>query len=104
MLFAIPVALSAALYTALFAPARVRAFVKPVVEIMAALPSVVVGFLAGIWLAPMIERHTLGTLLLGPMVPVVILTGALLWQRLVPAEARRRAPHGVELAMTLVLV
>jgi phosphate transport system permease protein len=103
MLFAIPVALSAALYTALFASAGVRAFVKPVVEIMAALPSVVVGFLAGIWLAPMIERHTLGTLLLGPMVPVVILCGALLWER-VPARTRRRAPHGVELGMTLVLV
>src|SRR5258706_819795 len=103
MLFAIPVALSAALYTALFAPARLRSFVTPVVEIMARLPSVVVGFLAGIWLAPMIERNTVGTLLLGPMVPVVILCGALLWQR-VPAEARRRAPHGVELGMTLVLV
>ena len=31
--------------------------VKPTVEIMAALPSVVLGFLAGLWLAPRVEAH-----------------------------------------------
>ncbi len=38
---------------------------------MAALPSVVIGFLAGLWLAPLVERTTVGTLLLAPMVPLV---------------------------------
>ena len=33
---------------------------KPVVEIMAALPSVVLGFLAGLWLAPVVERIVRG--------------------------------------------
>ena len=41
-----------------------RRLVKPVVEIMAALPSVVIGFLAGLWLAPLVEQTTVGTLLL----------------------------------------
>ena len=71
LLFAIPVALGAALYAAVFAAPAVRRLVKPVVEIMAALPSVVIGFLAGLWLAPLVERTTVGTLLLAPMVPLV---------------------------------
>ena len=41
-----------------------KAYVKPVVEIMAALPSVVLGFLAGLWLAPMVERVVPGLFLL----------------------------------------
>ena len=63
MLFAVPIALAAALYTSVFATPRVKRFVKPIVEIMAALPSVVLGFLAGLWLAPLIQKATLSTLL-----------------------------------------
>lgn len=55
--FSVPVALLAAIYTALFLPARVKAWVKPTLEVMAALPSVVVGLLAALWLSPMIERN-----------------------------------------------
>ena len=61
---------------------------KPVVEIMAALPSVVLGFLAGLWLAPMIERVVPGLFLL----PLVAHRRAssprsLLWR----TRARRRS-------------
>jgi len=49
--------------------------VKPVVEVMAALPSVVIGFLAGLWLAPVIQNATFTTLLLFPAVPLVVLGG-----------------------------
>ena len=41
------------------------------VEIMAALPSVVLGFLAGLWLAPMVERVVPGLFLL-PLVETVL--------------------------------
>ena len=44
---------------------------KPVVEIMAALPSVVLGFLAGLWLAPMVERVVPGLFLLPLVLPVL---------------------------------
>ncbi len=47
-----PLALLAAVYVSEFMHPTVKAYVKPVVEIMAALPSVVLGFLAGLWLAP----------------------------------------------------
>ena len=52
LLLAIPVALAGALYTSQFAPLEVKAVVKPAVEIMAAVPSVVIGFIAALWLAP----------------------------------------------------
>ena len=52
MLFAVPIALLSALYASQFMHPTLKGVVKPVVEIMAALPSVVLGFIAGLWLAP----------------------------------------------------
>ncbi len=46
LLFGAPLAIAAALYTAEFASHRVREIVKPVVELLAGIPSVVLGFLA----------------------------------------------------------
>jgi len=89
LLFAVPIALLAALYTSVFAPPKVKAFVKPVVEVMAALPSVVIGFLAGLWLAPVIQKATFTTLLLFPVIPLVVLGGVFLREGL-PLELRRR--------------
>jgi phosphate transport system permease protein len=44
LLIATPLGILAALYTAFFAPAWVREYLKPVIELLAAFPSVVVGF------------------------------------------------------------
>lgn len=57
MLFSVPVALLAALYTAEFLNKRLKQFIKPLIEIMASVPSVVLGFIAALWLAPRIEHH-----------------------------------------------
>jgi phosphate transport system permease protein len=46
MLFAGPIAILAAIYTALFAPGRIREFIKPAIELLAGFPSVVIGFFA----------------------------------------------------------
>src|SRR5712692_2306229 len=67
LLIAVPLALLAALYASEFMHPEVKAYVKPVVEIMAALPSVVLGFLAGLWLAPIVELVVPG-LFLFPLV------------------------------------
>ena len=66
LIFAVPMALLAAVYVSEFMHPTVKAYVKPVVEMMAALPSVVLGFLAGLWLAPMVERVVPGLFLLAP--------------------------------------
>jgi phosphate transport system permease protein len=55
MLFATPLALAAALYTAEFAPPSLRAWLKPSIEILAGIPSVVVGFFALIVLASWLQ-------------------------------------------------
>jgi len=46
ILFAAPIAILAAIYTALFAPRNIREFIKPAVELLAGFPSVVIGFFA----------------------------------------------------------
>lgn len=46
ILFAAPIAILAAIYTALFAPRRIRELVKPAIELLAGIPSVVIGFFA----------------------------------------------------------
>jgi len=44
--FAAPIAILAAIYTALFAPPRIREIIKPAIELLAGIPSVVIGFFA----------------------------------------------------------
>jgi phosphate transport system permease protein len=80
-----------------------KASIKPVVEIMAALPSVVLGFLAGLWLAPMVERVVPGLFLLPAAVPAVILAAMLAW-RLVPVGVRARLRPGGELILLVPAV
>lgn len=57
LLLAVPIAIMAAIYTAFFLSSRLRQTIKPVIELMEALPTVILGFLAGLWLAPYIEKN-----------------------------------------------
>ncbi len=95
MLFALPLAILAAIYTSEFASPYVRGVVKPVVELMASLPSVILGFLAGLWLAPLLETRVVGTLLLMPCVPIVVVIGAWAWGQVSEDFARRIPDHWV---------
>ncbi len=79
----------AALFVSQFAPLRLRQVAKPVVELMAALPSVVVGFLAALLLAPVLQRHIVGMLALLVLIPAVVVAAAAAWEAL-PAGWRRR--------------
>lgn len=54
-LFAVPIGLATAIYIAEIAPRWVREILKPVVEILAGLPSVVLGFIGVIALAPQLR-------------------------------------------------
>lgn len=76
MLFAIPLAIMGAIYTAYFMNARMRSVVKPTIEIMEALPTVIIGFLAGLWLAPFIDGHLPAVISLFFLLPVGILLTA----------------------------
>jgi phosphate transport system permease protein len=103
LLFAVPVALLAALYVSEFMHPSVKAYVKPLVEIMAALPSVVLGFLAGLWLAPVLEPLVPGLFLTPLVLPVTILIAFGCW-RLVPLSIRARFKTGTEAFLLLPVV
>jgi phosphate transport system permease protein len=103
LLFAIPIAIMGALYTSQFMHPSIKAKVKPTVEIMAALPSVVVGFIAGLWLASRVEREIVPVLLMGVLLPLFGTAGILFWERL-PRGFRDRLRPGMEIALIVPLV
>ncbi len=55
MLVAVPIGLFAAIYLSDFAPKSVRAWAKPMLEILAGIPTVVYGFFAAITVAPAVR-------------------------------------------------
>ncbi len=55
-LISIPLGVLTALYLAEIATARVREWVKPIVELLAALPSVVIGFFGMVIVAPFLQE------------------------------------------------
>lgn len=100
MVFAIPLAIFGAVYTAYFMTPKMRNFVKPSIEVMAALPTVILGFLAGLWLAPLIEQYLAGVFLSFVLVPVSFVLASLLADRL----PRRWQATGWEAAVLIPVV
>jgi phosphate transport system permease protein len=82
MLFGVPLALLAAIFSSEFLNPRVRVAVKSTIEIMASLPSVVLGFLAAIVIAPFVQGVVPAVLTTFFALPVVLLLGARAWQLL----------------------
>jgi phosphate transport system permease protein len=103
LVVAVPFALLAALYVSEFMHPTLKGYVKPVVETMAALPSVVLGFLAGLWLAPMVERIVPGLLVLPVVVAVTVLLALEVWRRL-PVSARSHVQSGGEVFVLMPVV
>ncbi|MFZ9690975.1 MAG: ABC transporter permease subunit [Phycisphaerales bacterium] len=99
MLFGTPLAILAAIYTSEYLHPKSRARIKPAIEIMASLPSVVLGFLAALVFAPLVERAVPAILTAFVAVPFAVLVGAHLWQFVPTARANRLAAWRVPLAM-----
>lgn len=95
LLFSVPIALLAAVFTAAFLPADIKRVVKPVMEIMSSLPSVVLGFLAGLWLAPILATRVPSVLMMVLLIPTTALVLGYLWCRL-PITFRNRFEGGNE--------
>ena len=103
MLLAAPLAICGAIYTAYFMAPAMRRKVKPVIELMEALPTVILGFLAGLWLAPFIENNLPAIFSLLLLMPVGILLFAFFWDRL-PLEVRSRVPEGWQAGLLVPVV
>lgn len=93
LLFAIPLALGAAIHSACFMSRPLRHRIKPAIEMMEAMPGVVIGFIAGLALAPYIERHLAGAFALLLVLPLGMLAGGWGWSRLSP-RLQTRLPFG----------
>ena len=93
MLIAAPLAVCGAIYTAYFMTPGIRRKVKPLIELMEALPTVILGFLAGLWLAPFFERNLAGVFAIFILLPFGVLLFGFLWSRL-PKPIRLRVPDG----------
>jgi len=92
MLFAVPIALTAAIYTAYFMTPGLRKKVKPTIELMEALPTVILGFLAGLWLAPIIEIYLPAIFLMVIFLPLSTLIAAFAWYKL-PKDIKLKIPE-----------
>lgn len=103
MLLATPLAICGAIYTACFMAPSLRRKIKPVIEMMAAIPSVVLGFIAGIWLAPFMQAHLAVILLLILLLPFAMLLFAFGWEKL-PQRIRFLLPEGREFILLLGLI
>jgi len=103
MMFAIPLAVLGAIFTSYFMSPEMRQVVKPTVEILAALPSVILGFLAGLWLAPFVETNLPGVFLTLLLLPVSIPVFGYLWLRM-PARLRQSMPAGWEAALLVPVI
>ena len=100
MLFAVPIALCGAIYTAYFMTPKMRKYVKPTIELMEALPTVIIGFLAGLWFAPWVEMNLFSLLLLFIMLPVAIISTAVLWN--IVAIIQKKSLRNEWLALLLI--
>ena len=103
LLFAIPIALLAAIYVSQFLRPELKKIIKPTMEIMASLPSVVLGFLAGLWLAPIVDANLLPLICLVAALAPAALTAGFAWSSL-PQPIRRKVGPGWEFAYLIPFV
>lgn len=103
MLFAVPVAILAAIYTSELLHPRRRALVKPLIEMMASLPSVVLGFVAAMVIAPYARDILPSILIAFGVVPFILLLSSYLWQ-LLPIRMTSRIKTWQHLALVLAVV
>lgn len=103
MLLATPLAICGAIYTAYFMAPALRRKVKPIIELMEALPTVILGFLAGLWLAPFMELHMAGIFVVMFTIPLGILLFAFTWTQL-PNRIRFLLPEGWDAAILVPVV
>ncbi len=82
MLFGAPIALFAAIFSSEFLTKRAKSVIKPTIELMASLPSVVLGFIAALVLAPVVNEFVPVAVASFLLIPVTFLLFAQIWQML----------------------
>lgn len=103
MLLGTPLAICGAIYTAYFMVPAMRRKVKPFIELMEALPTVILGFLAGLWLAPFMEVNLAGIFITLLFLPAAIIGFAYAWS-CAPKAVRYLIPDGWDAALLVPVI
>jgi phosphate transport system permease protein len=103
LFLAVPIAILAAMCTSQFMHQDLRAKIKPIIEVMAALPTVVLGFLAGLWLAPLLERMLPAVAGMALVLPLLVVVASFAWY-LCPLSVKRHLPQGQEALLLIPIL
>jgi len=103
LFFAIPISIFGAICVSQFMHPSFRNTIKPVIETMAALPTVVLGFLAGLWLAPIIEKIIPAVFTVPIVLTIFTLISVFIWHY-VPRGIKGRFKIGSELFLLLPVI
>ena len=97
MIVATPLGLGAAMYLSEYANPRVRRFLKPILEVLAGIPSVVLGFFALTWISPEIVQVIWSGATRFNMMAAGIAVGVLITPLVasVAEDALRSVPHSL---------
>jgi phosphate transport system permease protein len=95
LIIAIPIGILSALYTSQFLHTSLKKVIKPSIEFMAALPSVILGFLAGLWLAPLMER-IFPAIIIMPIFLLIFIAGAFCIWKCLPGYIKGKYSQGTE--------
>ncbi len=103
LLLAIPLAVLSAICVSQFVHPSIRNIVKPIIEVMAALPSVVLGFFAGLWLAPLMEEVFTSIVFIPLFIIVFTLIALFVWSKL-PQTFTGKFRLGSELFLLIFVI
>ncbi|MBF0287495.1 MAG: ABC transporter permease subunit [SAR324 cluster bacterium] len=104
MVFSIPLALFGAIYTSEFCKDTYRRYLKPGIEIMAAMPSVIIGFLIALWLAPIVEQYVISFFLSTLLIPLVTVFFLFVWQAIRENPWCKRIEGGYEFLLIVPVI
>ena len=99
MIFSAPLAIAGAIYTAFFMGSGLRRKIKPIIEMMEAFPTVILGFIAGIIMAPYFEKHLPGIFTILLLLPPSVIAFGFAWRR-----AKARLPFLNKLSESMVVI
>ncbi len=103
MAISVRLAILGAIFAAYFMAPKMRQVVKPTIEVMEALPTVVLGFLAGLWLAPLVENNLAGVLISIVGLPAAMVLAAYVWH-VAPESLKQRVAPGWEAALLMPVI
>ena len=104
MIFAIPLSLFGAVYTSQFTSYAFKKNIKPLIEIMASVPSVVIGFLIALWLGPLVEKSILAIICFCLLLPLVLVGMMLLMQPYYRTPTLQNRCNGYEFLLLVPVI